>query len=531
VGTDRSFSAVLLLLGCGNSAPRSVDATPSLVCGDPPRGPAVAWFRDVTVDSGVAFQYVSPDGFRTGAVLAADLDGDGLPDVIAGSRAGGVAVYHNLGGLRFAPVATSGIDTTQALSAVAAADLDNDGDIDLVLASPGVAVVMANQGNGSFVQVARFDNSGTTEQVLPVDLDGDGLLDLLFANREYPVGAATENLLYLNKGQLQFTLTGAVPPTGLSWSATAFDFDHDGDQDLYIANDTLIPDFGPGGLQEPTSLQPDALLRNDGPGLDGVPRFTDLAGALGMAQPRSSMGGTLGDYDGDGEFDIYVPNLGANKLFIRTGATFTEQALARGVDATMHRDAMCSPGTTEEDCLIISWSSALTDLDLDGYDDLLVVNGSNFDGSIQAPTILYQGAPDGFHEVSPDLGCLNARGLVVTDLDGDGDQDVLIAQTNGALMLYENRNAPATTAWLDVTLHGTTSNRDGVGAVVTVHLASGRTLVKAVGSGGVINSASPAEAFFGLGGDIVASIEVAWPSGRHSTIAGPMSGRIQFLEP
>jgi hypothetical protein len=119
---------------------------------------------------------------------------------------------------------------------------------------------------------------------------------------------------------------------------------------------------------------------------------------------------------------------------------------------------------------------------------------------------------------------MNARALVATDLDGDGDQDVVIAQKEGPLQIYENRGTPPARSWLRVTLRGRASNRDGVGAIVTARLASGRTLIRAVGAGGVVHSSSPAEAVFGLGTDTIAALEILWPSGRQTRVTSPAAG-------
>lgn len=495
--------------------------------GDPPRGPAMKRFADGTAASGVDFAYATRD-FKGGGLAVVDLDGDDLPEIVAGRRVGGLALFHNLGGRRFAPVAAavSGLDDTLAISAIAAADLDNDGDTDLVLAGPNVTYVMANQGDGTFVMAARFADAGLTEHVLPVDLDGDGLLDLYLGNYDISNGIATVNQLYMNRGGLQFgppTLAGS----GMTWSTTAFDFDGDGDQDLYVANDTLLADFGRADDAPPTSpLHADLFLRNDGPGPDGVPRLTDIADTLGLTRPRSSMGGLLGDFDDDGRLDLYVPNYGADPLFVRDPAGgFVERAAAIGVTGTARRNLLCTANTDVETCLLLSWSAALSDFDLDGYDELLVVNGETVLGDPPPVLMFARGAALPYHEVAPDLDSVDARGLIVTDLDGDGDQDVVISPKQGPLTLHENIGTPAAERWLRVTLRGHASNREGRGAIVTIHQASGRSQVRIVGSGGVIHSAGPAEAFFGLGRDAVTSIEVLWPSGRH-TDAGPATGAL-----
>jgi enediyne biosynthesis protein E4 len=529
VQLSRWIGGVALLGACGGGT-----ADPAAVaCTDPPRGPVMAQFADVTHDSGVDFQYETVD-FKGGGLAVADLDGDGLPEIVAGRRTGGLALFRNLGSLRFQKVTDSGLDAEAVITAISAVDLDNDGDLDLVLAGPGVAYVMENQGDGTFRQAARFDDSGATEHVLPVDLDGDGRLDLYFSNYDLSYGSNTLNRMYLNRGGLQFAFAGTAG-AGLSWSTSAFDFDGDGDQDLYVANDTLLADFGrPVSTSPSTSgLHADLLLRNDGPGPDGVPRFTDVAADMGMSMttPRSSMGGLIGDFDDDGRLDLYIPNYGAKKLLLRDPAGgFVESAAMLGVDGIVRHNAVCPPGTENEDCLLLSWSAALSDFDLDGYDELLVVNGETEFGR-PPPVLMFARGPElPYHEVSPDLGCLDARGLVVTDLDGDGDQDVVISQKEGPLMVYKNVGKPAPGMWLRVELHGQASNREGRGAVVTARLASGRSQTRIVGAGGIIHSSSPAEAFFGLGHDAVETLEVRWPSGRRTEVTRPPPGSLTLDE-
>jgi hypothetical protein len=517
--------ALLIVVGAC-SAP-AVDLTGG-ACSDPARGPDVSWFAEVA-DPGVAgFSYESPD-YRGAGLAVADLDGDGLPDVIAGSRDGGLALFHNNGKLHFSNITiAAGLDSTMVVSAIIAVDLDNDGDRDLVIAAPGLAVVMANQGDGTFVEAARFTDSGTTEQVLAVDLDGDGLLDLYFTNRDLENHDATLNRLYMNHGGLAFTYAGTFGD-GLSWTTTAFDYDGDGDQDLYVANDTLVADFGTPLTTQ--SLPTDLLLRNDGVGSDGVPMFTDIAADVGLSEPHSSMSGLLGDVDGDGALDLLVTNIGAKKLYMRNGSGFDEAAEEYGVAAISRTDATCGPGTMHEDCLFFSWAALLTDVDLDGYDELLISNGIT--AVVRPPFLMFTRGDDWmFHEVSsPELGCMDARAMIATDLDGDGDQDLVVAPHDGPLVVFENRGTPEQSAWQRVGLVGVASNREGIGAVVTLRMSGGRTQVRVVGAGGEIHSSTPAEAFFGLGHDTVESVDVQWPSGRHTSVVHPPPGNLLVTEP
>ena len=492
-------AVLVLVLGCGEDPP---DAP---ACLDPPRGPAAGWFADATAASGIDFAYATT-GFQGGGLAVVDLDGDDRLDIVAGRRDGGARMFRNRGDLRFEPIADAGLPADQPVHAIGAADLDNDGDRDLILAGAGVARVLANRGDGRFDVAARLDDSGTTEHVLPVDLDGDGRLDLYFSNYDIRSAAAAEDRVYLGQGGLSFAAMTAGS-TGRSWSATALDADADGDLDLYVANDTLLADFGTG--EPPSAPFPvDLLLRNDGPG-----QLTDVAADVGLATPRSSMGGLLTDLDEDGALELYVSDFGPNKLFSFDGARFVDRAAELGVAAPWRQSAECAPGSTSEDCLFLSWGAALADFDLDGHDELLVVNGQTYDGNLPPVLLFARGG-----ELDPEIPCVDGRGLVAADLDGDGDAEVVLAPANGPLSIYVNRTAPDPGSWLRVALRGTISNRDGLGAIVVARTASGRVLTRVVGAGGVVHTALPAEAAFGLGGDRVDAIEVRWPSGRRSVV-------------
>lgn len=488
------------------------------------RGPISAQFADITSESGFSFSNFTPD-FRGGALAVADLDGDDLPDLIVSNRLGDFAVFGNLGGLDFTNrTATLGFEPAAGITeALAAGDLDNDGDQDLLLAHNGLSRTVRlyeNDGSGRFSFAGSLLDCGAVEHLLLVDIDDDGLLDVHTSNSAFGVGQERANRLYMQREPWSFQRVDFPlgSPDAASWTATALDVDGDGDRDLYIANDTLAADFGFQVTEIDEDRAVDHLLRNDGVDAAGVPIFTDVAAQFGLAEPRSSMGGLVTDFDGDMHLDLFVPDFGANKLFTREQVDglrpFTDSAMALGVRASHRGDLECHPDSSETRCLLLSWGSAFADFDGDGTRELLVVNGPTRFTDPFPPQLYFWPGPDGrFVELAPAVGCAEGHGLVPADLDRDGDLDLVVSVREGSYRLYENRG-PAPGHWLHLRLRGAVSNRDGRGAVVTATRADGTTIIEVIGAGGVAFSSLPTELFISAGAQPLRALEVLWPSGR-----------------
>ncbi|HEY6460047.1 MAG TPA: FG-GAP-like repeat-containing protein, partial [Polyangiaceae bacterium] len=424
-------------------------------------------------------------------------------DIVAPTANGMTYVYSNLGGLRFRDVtAASGVDGHGVASGATLCDLDGDGDLDLLLSTDAQAVggnlfFFRNQGNGVFADATAatgLTTTGSVRSVLCADLDGDGLLDVYVANYGF-IGVAgipgRADAFFRNRGDGTFVDLASrlgFDTDGFTWTVAASDYDGDGDLDLYVANDTFATDDGtrpapPYDAGLGFTPPGDRLFRNDGPGADGYPVFTDVSASAGAAltTPRSTMGVVAADFTGDGVPDYYVSNYGRKALLAGTGdGGFVDRTSAFGLEAIERHagpDGLCGAGQTSAECLLVSWAGALEDFDLDGRRDLVLLDGDLHGGP--QPQAVWRGmAPEAgtgtaFAPVQTDLPWAAARALVPADLDGDGDLDLVMTTWNGPVELFENvaaeHDGGAAAAWTSVTLQGSTSAPEGRGAVVTVN--------------------------------------------------------------
>ncbi len=431
-------------------------------------------FEDVTVGAGLSGL---PGGYGFG-VTAGDVDNDGDPDLFV-TRWRSYALYLNDGTGRFDDATESwGLSGDRDWpSSAALADLDNDGDLDLYVCHYLEWSFEHPQGN-------RPDRApDTTRYNNP--LNYVALMDHLFRNdggRFVDVSEASG--------------LSAIDRDGRGLGVLAADFDDDGRLDLYVAND-LTANF---------------LLRNR-----GDLRFEDVAAISGVAGSaegsyQGSMGLAAGDADQDGRLDLAVTN------FYGDGMAFY-QGLGSGVFA----DHTASAGLLVSTRYKVGWGIAFLDADNDGRLDLALTNGHLDDpGSglpYAMPSQLFQGRPGGrFEEVNDRAGEVwrlprVGRALVEGDLDNDGRRDVLVVSHDLPLAYLRNQTEPRG-HFLTLRLEGTSSNRDAIGATVTVESGGRRWISRRLGGGGYQSSGDP-RLHFGLGAlERVESLEVKWPSGR-----------------
>ncbi len=518
-------------------------ALPATLCAQPPLR-----FTEVTNSSGIDFVHTIGDDKMTNIVEASgvgcamlDYDGDGWLDIylVNGVHLDGVSdptvadkqklkdatdrLYRNRGDGTFEDVTLkAGILPGGYGMGVVAGDYNNDGRPDIYVSNYGPNRLYKNAGNGRFEEVAQ--DAGVADPnfsvgVVFVDYDCDGDLDLYVGNYlkfdpDYKVAYESDtfpgpsaydaqvNSLYRNEGNGKFSNVTDEAQLGQHLGRTmgvgVFDFDDDGQPDLFVPNDAMENFF----------------FRNTGNG-----RFEEMAlmtnVAFGMnGEARGAMGAEIGDVNGDKLVDLFVPDFTYTCLYINLGDGFFEdQARQAGIAA------LCDQH--------VSWGAALADLDLDSDLDLYVSNG-DANHLIGHENLLFVNDGRGvFAEVSREAGLAGqkkgvSRGVVAGDFDNDGDLDLLVSQLNDAPVLLRNDTPRDGRHWLMLNLIGAAghSNHDAIGARVRCSLPdSPGQLMRYRSSSGSYMSGHDPRLHFGLGSlAVVPEIEIRWPDGSLQTL-------------
>ncbi|MSR84126.1 MAG: CRTAC1 family protein [Candidatus Latescibacteria bacterium] len=473
-----------------------------------------------------------------------DYDRDGDPDlyVTNGSRFEGFPagqhptnhLYRNDGGVFVDVTADAAVGDTSWSMGCAVADYDNDGDEDLYVTNFGRNTLYRNKGDSTFEDATVLAGVGDRRWGTGCtwgDYDLDGDVDLFVANYvdfslEYrstipclwknlsvycgPRGLLpAADVLYRNEGNGTFVDVSAaagVDKVYYGMAASFGDFDNDGWPDLFVADDST----------------PNLLYHNQ---KDGT--FAEMAIEAGVAYngegvTQGSMGLALGDYDNDGLEDIFVTNFADeyNALYRNSGDLFFYDV--------SFETRIASVGTRE-----VAWGTTFFDFDNDADQDLFVANGHTYpqadlpeaESSYREKNILFENQGNGrFVDVSAQAGpglaiSQVSRGVCAADYDNDGDVDLFVLNLNSLPTLLRNEGT-RTNNYLTIQTVGTRSNRDGIGARLTLH-AGGQRQVAWVQSGGSYLSQSDLRVHFGLGkATVVDSLEVRWPSGAVQALPG-----------
>lgn len=491
----------------------------------------------------------------TGSGIATlDYDGDGYPDVFVLSGKGGTnRLYRNERGQRLRDVtAETGITADAWHQGVCSGDIDGDGRPELLFTRWGGLQLLHNDAGRRFTDITK---SSGLEQSGParyntgcafLDYDHDGDLDLIVANYlEFdfattpPPGANpycyyrgiavncgprglpfSRNLLYRNDNghftDVSVASKIATPQGHYALGVLTGDFDGDGWVDIYISCD-----------QTPSLLY---INQKDG-------TFSEEAVLRGAAfdengRAMSGMGADAADYDGDGWLDIFRTNFSDERetLYRNQGQGLFDEVTARLGLAKNTR--------------FVGWGCAFFDFDLDGFQDLLLVNGHVFpevdrlglNVHYRERAILYRNdRGQAFVDVSESAGPAvlephSARGLAIADLDNDGSPEVVINNQNQAPSLWKLATRSPQN-WLLLALDGPGRNRSSIGAIVRL-TAGGRTQSREVRSGGGYLSQSDLRPHFGLGtAKTIDRLEVLWPTGERALRQNIPANQILHLSP
>jgi hypothetical protein len=546
----RALAAVFFLIGSALAAPAQIR------------------FEEIAKKAGLHFQLQNGASGKfhqvelmPGGVAALDFDNDGCADLyftngaaLPGLRKTGPEFYNRLYRNRcdgtFEDVTEkAGVAGEGYSMAVAAADFDNDGLVDLFVAGVNRNILYRNVGGGRFADItAKAGLSGIDPQHGKMwsisagwfDYDNDGWLDLFVSNYvawdpgvEPRCGTSDArfychpnayrglpNQLFHNNRDGTFTdvsrQSGIAAHTGKGMGVAFADFDGDGFEDIFVANDSvrsfLFRNHGDGTFQE-IGVEAGVALREDG-------------------KPIAGMGVDFRDFDNDGRPDLVVSGM-INDGFL----LFRNLGKRNLFEDFSQRSGLLLPTRR-----LTGWSLGFYDFDNDGWRDLFcaISHFPSFEAYIgraaAQPNRIFRNAGGvRFEDVSatagPDFQLAGLHhGAAFADFDNDGRVDAVVTTLDGPAKLFRNIT-PGANHWLAVRLRGTHSNRQGLGAVVEIALPDGRRLTgHATTSVGYASSSEPLVRF-GLGANrSVGRIAVHWPGGRVQEIAGARIDRVMDIE-
>jgi enediyne biosynthesis protein E4 len=453
-------------------------------------------------------------------------------------------LYRNDGNGHFTDVTEkSGLDPDMYAVAVTASDYDNDGFVDLLVTGYGKTILYHNDGNGHFTDVtakAGIKVEGWAISSTWLDYDKDGCVDLFvgryvkfdpkyrayYAADNYPGPLDYEgetNKLFHSNCDGTFTdvseKSGIAAFVGRTMGVTAADYDNDGWDDIYVANDRTE----------------NFLFRNKH---DGT--FEEVGNDTGTAfgqngESTSSMGPVFTDLEGRGVLDLWVTDGHYNRLLRNEGVPADgSSSVGQNAGKPGFEDIGASNGVSQTNAQYVSWGTGIYDFDNDGQLDILIFHGGLIHLIPQEHT-LFQGLGAGrFADISESAGTvLNdrtvARGACFADYDDDGKVDSFLVNLGAKGKLVHNVSTN-TGHWVAIKLVGTKSNRDGIGARVEIYAGDKRWTDERVAGSGYL-SQNDGRMHFGLGpATAIDKIIVKWPSGREQTLEKQAVDRVLTVE-
>lgn len=514
------------------------------------------YFLDVTKDMNLDFHHIN--GFSEerrlvetmgsgGALFDFDNDGDLDLYLVQGNSLSSTLdkqtepmnrLYRNDGDVFVDITAAAKVgDTGYGLGAVAA-DYDGDGYRDLYVTNLGRNILYKNNGNNTFSDVTEYAGVGSpllSASAAFADIDRDGDLDLYVCNyveysldTEIPCYFRNElriycgpneyhgiaDVLYRNNGDGTFTditkSAGVYESTTRGLGVVCTDVNNDGWIDIYVAND----------------MSPNTLFINQKDGTfkeEGIQRGVAFNGD-GIA--NGSMGIDAGDYDNDGDIDLWVTNfsLEANCLMQNDGTGY--------FDDVTFETKLANPSF-----YALGFGTRFIDFDNDGWLDILVGNGHIWDNvnqiddklSYAQPVQLFHNQNGLFTEITEKAGLKQTsyvvRGMLYGDVDNDGDTDVILCQSNRPTIILRNEIGNKN-SWLSVKLVGSDGNIDAIGSQVKLKVGE-QTILREVICGASYLSGNDTRLLFGLANnESVDNLEIRWANGKVEHFGKQLTGQL-----
>jgi hypothetical protein len=459
-------------------------------------GPTWPAYEDVSDVAGVNAPHAVALGHQAIGQAWGDYDRDGWLDLYVTGGTHPSVLYRNRGDGTFEPAAAGQALALPAASTAGPAwgDYDNDGWLDLYVTCDGPNRLFHNDAGAGFTELALAAGVQDPRHGAMAawgDYDRDGWLDLYVANH----GGDSDGF-YHNDGNGRFSDVGALIGSGdhptAAFAMTFIDYDHDDDLDLHVVND---------------HLRGNDLFRNDGPGCAGW-CFTNVRHETGTDLDINGMGQAVGDYDRDGDLDLFFSDIFHTHLLQSLTAQglpeFHEVTLVAGVEVAA-----------------ISWGTVFLDYDLDGWLDLYLATEDAEPGLTNR---LLRNRGDGtFEDVSELSGADDhgfTYGAVHADYDHDGFVDLVIGNRGeGYRLLHNTGTTGPGHHWVALDLAGGGPiNRDAIGTRVTVVDTLGIARMDEVRSGSTMGGGSMLRLHFGLGAGNVQRVEIRWPNGQLRTL-------------
>ena len=415
-----------------------------------------------------------------------DYDNDGWDDLtVATADDDPVRFYKNING-NFVEQTLNIANNNWRNKQVNWVDIDNDGDNDLFVTSD-TSINRLYENLGNMILQDITSTSGLLNEVLVTygaswgDYNNDGFLDVFLSNRDTTI----PNILYKNNGNNTFSLvnseSGLITTGTLSFCSAFIDYNKDGFQDIYVANDKVE--------------YPNIMYKNNG---DGT--FTEVGFETGTDITIDAMSVTIGDYNSDSWLDIYVTNDVVGNVLLKNNGngTFSDETLSSNT-------AMNS----------VAWGSVFLDAENDG--DLDIYVSAEHDGTVSGylSSALFTNNNDEYileNEAIPDdyaISYSNAIG----DIDNDGYPEILVNNINHDNIFLWKNNSNNTNNWLKVKLEGTISNRNGVGSMIEISVNGEKQYRYTLIGEGYLSQNSASE-ISGIGdATVIDYVKVNWLSG------------------